>query len=293
LLTACAGSGAAAESSAQAPSAAKLVKRLTAAGVPCSSRRVFAPRLLERDEIRCREFALATFSTTQRRARWTAGRSRESWFPAKFVAGDRLWAAWTSSADVARGIRAILGGRVLALQLPPPVPRVEKDCESHPAARPTPMSPAGTVYSYKREFWDTSETDTCTGLMVAAEAAPGTSGLTGVTESLDKGGPLSGVTMVLRSIHVDGVQDAPGSPILIQTITDREGGYAFLDIPVAASGSCYVLTVDAGPFGRFNYTGFFYETTFQQTLDMSFASGDDGDAGCFPSDLRTSARASR
>lgn len=259
----------------------RLIERLERGGVQCVARRAFLPRALEAEEIRCRALALATFSTPERRTRWLVARSRESWFPARYVVYGRLWAVWTWSSEIAQSARGILGGRVVAVRLPPPIPHVEKRCEAGPRARPTPMSPAGPVYSYKREFWDTDVTDTCTGLIVAAETAPGTWALTGVAQSFKDGGPLSGIPVVLRSTHVDGVEDAPET--VIRTVTDREGGYAFIDVPVTANGSCYLLTIEAGTFGRFEYKGYFATgEQYQQTVDMELAGVGDGDAGCFP-----------
>ena len=262
-----------------APSADGLLARLVRGGVACDARRAFPARGVEHAERRCSAFALATFKTSARRGVWVRARAHESWFAAAYVVYGARWAVWTASRDVAAGTARTLRGRVLELALPEPSIRVEKCRELLPPARPTPISPEGPVYSYKSETWNTSLTDTCTGLMIVAGSAPGTAALTGVVESFNAKGALSGVRATLQSVHVDGVADAPSTTL--RTVTDQQGGYAFTDFPVAGAGSCYLLTVEAGRFGREEYLGFFNAEQFQQTLDMDVAEVGDGDAVCY------------
>jgi hypothetical protein len=261
-------------------SADALLARLARGGVVCQAPRAFPPRSAEREERRCHDFALATFTSAERRAAWVDARARESWFSATRIVYGRRWALWTASADTGARASHILHGRVFPLALPQPVVRIEK-CREGPPARPTPISPSGPMYSYKRETWGTEETDTCAGLTIVAATPPGTSALTGVVESTGARGALSGVVATLQSVDVNGVPDAASKSM--RTVTDRQGGYSFADFPTAGDGSCYLLTVDAERFGREEYRGFFEPgQQYQQTLDMDFAQVDDGDEPCFP-----------
>ena len=221
-------------------------------------------------EDRCRTYAVATFRSNAARVIWYRARRREPWFPADWVVvGDR-WAAWTSSGTVARALAKAARGRTVAVEHPVPIAHRASTCDVNAAgcdpapARPTPMSPTGYVYSYKRSLWSSSLTDTDGGLYVVASTDRETGALTGVIEDSRPGtaGPLAALRITLTSV------DERLAPIQLTTVTEAAGTFAFINIPAAADGSCYIVAARAHNLTFIRYATLISRTEYEWTLDL-------------------------
>ena len=232
------------------PIAVRIITRLAGAGVRCEAMHATRPSYPgELSEAHCRDYALATFTSSGDRAAWFRHRRSEPWLPARWIVLATGWTAWTSSALVAADVARVGHGIRLRASLPAPYAHISRLCDlsrsgcSLPLARPVPMSPSGFVYAFTSEAWDTSITDTETGLWVVTASAPETAALTGIVESSNgpvaRRGPIAGLRLHLRSA------DPRMPPLTLTTTTDRWGAFAFTDVPAAADGSCYLITAHA------------------------------------------------
>jgi hypothetical protein len=106
-----------------------------------------------------------------------------------------------------------------------------------PVAIPRPISPEGPAGSWVAEYWSAEETMAEGGLCVVSESKPRTFALTGVVIQDDR--PVRGAHVMFAPVHA-----AEGTTL--QTRTDQNGGFAFVDVPVRGARACYRETITAG-----------------------------------------------
>jgi hypothetical protein len=262
-----------------------------AAGIPCSRFRQVRPTgSLQRDEGRCRTFAATTFRSEKLRRKWIGNRLAEAWFPARFLVTGRTWTVWTWSRATAGALQRALGGTRRRVTLPPAQPRSIRpcgNCASPRPARPTPRGLDGPVYSFGAKLLPASATLAEGGLYVVLITARGTSAVTGIL--LDRRGEraskyVAGMPVVL--------EQTDGARLRFTSVSDGQGGFAFIDIPVRPDGSCYTLrTPTAGGFGAMSYAAFLRPEPFVATEELLSHPQADGDALCVAgNDVRPSAR---
>jgi hypothetical protein len=280
------------------PRVRTLVARAAGGGLACGRfRQVRVTSSLEREEGRCRAYAVATFRNPRLRAAWVSARRREPWFAARYVIAGRTWVAWTWRTDLALGLRDMLHGRLQRISLRPPSPTIRwrpcdakpssSDCPSPLPARPIPRSPGGPVYSFASDSWDTDETMAWGGLFVVAESAPGTTALTGVVVDgrrtrVPFDPPIAGAQVTLESMNVPGLPVLPAR-VRITTVTDRQGGFAFIDVPVLSPATCYRTMVSDPRLPSFSFAGPLQPgTQYEQDVELEAGGVDDGEPICFP-----------
>jgi hypothetical protein len=102
---------------------------------------------------------------------------------------------------------------------------------------PRPISPEGPAGSWVAEYWSAEETMAEGGLCVVSESKPGTFALTGVVIQGDR--PVRGAHVTFTPVHAS-------EEATLETQTDQNGGFAFVDVPVRGARTCYRETITAG-----------------------------------------------
>jgi hypothetical protein len=98
------------------------------------------------------------------------------------------------------------------------------------------MSPNGYVYSYKRYYLGVESQPSANGLMVAGTVEAHTAAVTGTMSTDQPFRLIAGLRVTAES-----TDDRLGS-VVLSTVTDADGTFAFVNMPVAGGGSCYVVS---------------------------------------------------
>ena len=124
------------------------------------------------------------------------------------------------------------------------------------------------------------------GLYLVSESAPGTTALTGVV--LDRrrthapfDPPIAGVRVTLESGDIPGVSVLP-SPVRIETVSDRQGGFAFIDVPALPIGTCYRTSVSDPRLPKTSSTDPMWPgEQYEQDFELPPEGADEGESSCF------------
>jgi hypothetical protein len=88
--------------------------------------------------------------------------------------------------------------------------------------------------------------------------------------------------VTLESVDVPGVSVLPG-PIRIETVSDKQGGFAFINVPVLPIGTCYRTSVSDPRLPPTSFTGPLWPgTQYEQDFELPPEGGDEGESSCFP-----------
>lgn len=272
-------------SSRQFTSVGAIQRAAAVGGVTCGAFRKTRPvSHLERDEGRCLSFAAATFTGRREQKAWLHERLTEPWFPARFLIVGSRWVVWTWTRPRALALHRALGGAISSIAPPPARPRSVSlcgHCASPPPARPVPRGLLGPVYSFASERWPASETLADGGLDVVSKTAPGTAAVTGILVDRRSGSRhkyVSGMRVVLESD--DGTTDET-STVRITTVSEGQGGFAFIDVPVAPEGTCYTIHTEAARgFGAMSYTALLWASPFEATEELLDIPQAESDGAC-------------
>lgn len=262
-----------------------IYRAAAAGGISCGHFREVRPTSrLERQEGRCLPFAAATFADPLKQKAWRRQRMTESWFPARYLLAGSRWTVWTWRHPEALALRRALGGHLTRIALPPALARgvaLCNGCASPPPARPVPRGVAGPVYSFAAQRWPASDTLADGGLEVVSTTAPGTAAVTGVLVDRRHGSGHKYVAGMQVVLQAQARPPGQGAPVRIATVSDRQGGFAFIDVPVAEDGTCYTIqTPAAAGFGAMSYAALLWPGPFEATEELLSVPQADGDAAC-------------
>jgi hypothetical protein len=139
-------------------------------------------------------------------------------------------------------------GELSCEQLP-----AEANCPGPAPPKPVPMSPHGPVPVFKSEYWAPEETDSDNGVYEVARTARGTFAETGIVHDVRPGHdePIEGASVTYESVDGPHLTAPPGGHVRVTTHTGYGGAYAFIDMPVAKTGTCYRLVITAPALGTY------------------------------------------
>ena len=139
-------------------------------------------------------------------------------------------------------------GELSCDQLPP-----EANCPGPAPPKPIPMSPRGPVREFKSEYWDSGVTNSENGVYEVAATAHGTFAVTGIVHDVRPGhdDPVEAASVTYETVVGPGLAAPPGGPVRVTAKTGYAGAYAFINMPVAAGGTCYRLVVSKPGLGEY------------------------------------------
>jgi len=172
-----------------------------------------------------------------------------------------------ATMSVAPASQSTTGGAAGSLRTAPVVDLTTKVA----AADPVPTSgllggralSAPAAHRRSQALWSAEESGVNSGLLVYDDTASGTFSLTG-TVAGPSGDPVAGASVTVGSSR-------PGAPAAGRAVTDADGAFAFVDVPVAGATERFDLEVRAAGFGRYRVIDDVFRSnrTYQTSVAMT------------------------
>ncbi|HEX2495411.1 MAG TPA: carboxypeptidase-like regulatory domain-containing protein [Gaiellaceae bacterium] len=139
----------------------------------------------------------------------------------------------------------------------------ETEIDVAEAAHPIAIGPRGPVTGLRRELDGTALYISDIGVCSVAETADGTWALTGIVVDEENDAPVVGATVSLDAL------EPPGLDVRLVTRTDDDGTFAFANVPIEGSRSCYLTLARAPGFLTFTSVDQVTPQTYAQSISLS------------------------
>jgi hypothetical protein len=135
------------------------------------------------------------------------------------------------------------------------------------------MSPDGPVRSFKREYLGSDVMIADNGVYGVAATAPGTFAVTGTVadgrpDRPPYDPPIENGTVTFSSVSGSALPAPPGGDVRVTTSTGYDGAFAVIDLPAAARGTCYRITIFAPGVGRYESVDLISPGVYDQSIEL-------------------------